>query len=855
MIKPSHTKVVFFFVLLISFSIRHLNAQVLPQDTLKKAKTDSLPAEQFSDELESQVIYSAEDSIVSLPATGKVYLYGKARVVYGGVEMEAEVIEIDYQTNVMSAYGRRDSIGKMLGSPIFREGSQPPMEAEKIMFNLKTGKGKIFNAMTRQGELLVIGNEIKKDSNNVVYMRNMRCIPCEEADARTVFVASRAKVIPDDKIVTGPMYLEIGGVPTPLGLPFGYFPNTKKQHNGILLPTFGTSRQFGYNLQGAGFYWGISDQTDMVIRTDLYANGSFGVNTTNNYKVLYKATGSTFLSYNRYNLGDRDVQSSYSQRSAFAVRWRHTQDTKLNPSITFNADVNYQSNQNLNRLNAVSNDQFLQSQFISNIAFSKSFKNNSLLSLTARQEQNTQTRRISVVLPAITYYVNSFNPFKNKAHVRQTAIDKIRMSYRLESSNVLSGTDSTLFKGDWSKELRYGLSQSVPISTNFNIFKYITATPQLDLSSMVSPTSIRKSFVYENIGSKDGARDSIIGVVKTNTLQAFAVGYDARFSTSFNTKVYFDYVFRKGKVRQIRHLMIPSLNYAYRPDLGAEQFGFWKQVQQDSLGRKGYYSIFENSVYAGPARGRTNSLGISISNNVEAKVRRQTDTGSTFVKTKILQDLSIGTNYNFAADSMKMQIITASARTTLFKYFYLLAGSTFDPYAWDHALQRRVSAFSYTKGQGLARWVNGNLAINTGISSSMIEEFRQRKLKDDPAKKKTTELSAPSKLAWNFSLAYRLDLTNINDRRLQPAHTLQLSGSLMPTKYWRLDVSTGFNFESRVFSRTQFTVTRDLKCWAARIEWVPFGVGKRYDVGISLKTSLLSDFKLRRQNAWYDAVR
>jgi hypothetical protein len=50
-------------------------------------------------------------------------------------------------------------------------------------------------------------------------------------------------------------------------------------------------------------------------------------------------------------------------------------------------------------------------------------------------------------------------------------------------------------------------------------------------------------------------------------------------------------------------------------------------------------------------------------------------------------------------------------------------------------------------------------------------------------------------------------------------------------------------------------VTRDLKCWAARIEWVPFGVGKRYDVGISLKTSLLSDFKLRRQNAWYDAVR
>lgn len=826
---------------------------MLPQDTLKKTKTDSLPPEQFSDELESQVTYSAEDSIVSLPEKGKVYLYGKSRVLYGGVEMKADVIEIDYQTNVMSAYGRRDSAGKMTGTPVFKEGSQAPMEAEKIMFNLKTSRGKIFNAMTRQGELLVVGNEIKKDSNNVVYMRNMRCIPCEDADARTAFVASKAKVIPDDKIVTGPMYLEIGGIPTPLGLPFGYFPNTKKQHNGILLPTFGNSRQFGFNLQNGGFYWGINDKTDMIIRSDIYANGSFGVNVTNNYKILYKANGSTYLSYNRFNVGDRDVKSTYSQRSAIAVRWRHTQDTKFDPSISFKADVNYQSNQNLNRLNAASSDQFLQNQFISNIAFSKSFKN-SLLSLTARQEQNTQTRQITIVLPALTYYINSFYPFKNASHARQTAIDKIRMSYRVETSNVLSGADSTLFKGNWAQSLRYGLSQSVPISTNFNIFKYITATPQLDLSSMVSPSTVSKSFGYQNIGSRDGERDSLIQTVKTTTFQGFAMGYDARFSTSFNTKVYFDYVFKKGKLRQIRHLMIPSINYAYRPDFGAENLGFWRQVQLDSLGRKGYYSIFENSIYAGPSRGKTNSIGLSISNNVEAKMRRQTDTGSTFIKTKLLQDLTLSTNYNFAADSMKLQIISASARTTLFKYINILAGSTLDPYAWDHTLERRVSAFSYSKGQGLVRWVNGNIAVNTGIGSSLIETIRRERNAAAGVKTKTPEPSV-NKLAWNLNITYRLDLTNINDRRLQPAHTLQLGGNFMPTKFWRVDVSTGFNFETMTFSRTQFTVTRDLKCWAARIEWVPFGVGKRYDVGISLKSSLLSDFKLRRQNAWYDAVR
>lgn len=850
MIKPSHTKVVFFLLLLISFSVKHLNAQVLPQDTVKTAKTDSLPAEQFSNELEGQVVYSAEDSIVSQPASGKVYLYGKSKVVYAGVEMQADVIEIDYQTNVMSAYGRMDSTGKMMGTPIFREGSQPPMEAEKIMFNLKTGRGKIFNAMTRQGELLIIGNEIKKDSNNVVYMRDMRCIPCEQADARTVFVASRAKVIPDDKIVTGPMYLEIGGVPTPLGLPFGYFPNTKKQHNGILLPTFGKSEQFGASLQNGGFYWGISDKTDMVIKTDLYANGSFGLNATNNYKILYKAAGNTFLSYNRYNVGDRDVRRTYSQRSAIVVQWRHTQDTKLNPSIRFNADVNYRSNQNLNRIKATTSSQFLQNQFYSNIAFSKSFKS-SLLSVTARQEQNTQTHRMSIELPAVTFYINSFNPFKNNAHVRQNAIDKIRMSYRVQASNTLSGSDTSIFKGNWSQNLRYGLTQSVPISTSFNLFKYITALPQLDLSSMVSPNTVRKNFGYTNIRSKDGERDSLIPTVKTNTLQGFAVGYDASFSTRFTTNVYFDYAFRKGKVRQIRHLMIPSLNYGYRPDFGAEQFGFWKQVQLDSLGRKGYYSVFENSLYAGPGRGKTNSVGLSISNNVEAKIRQKSDTGSTFVKKKLLQDLSLSTNYNFAADSMKMQIISASARTTLFKYFDILSGSSFDPYAWDHTLNRRVSAFSYSKGQGLARWVNGYITVNTGIGSSLLETMRQRKTNDAAAKNPTPDLSLAGKSSWNLSVAYRLELTNLNARRLQPSHTLQFSGNFSPTKYWNVVVSSGFNFETMVFSQTQLTVTRDLKCWVARIDWVPFGFGKRYEVGISLKSSLLSDFRLK----WKDAIR
>jgi hypothetical protein len=850
LIKPVRHKVFFFLVLLISFSLRHLNAQTLSGDTLKNVKADTLSSADYSDELSSRVEYFAEDSIVGLPGTGKVYLYGKSRVVYEGVEMKAAVIEIDYARNIMSAYGQKDSTGKLIDNPVFTEGSQDPMGADRIMYNLKTGKGKIFNALTKQGELLVIGKEIKKDSTNVVYMKNMRCIPCQEADARTVFVASKAKVIPDDKIVTGPMYLEIGGVPTPLGLPFGFFPNTKKQHSGILMPAPGKSGAFGFFLQNGGFYWGINDQTDMVIQGDVYSNGTFAVRTTNNYKVLYKATGSLNLSYSKFNIGDPDIKSQYKQRAAYSVRWRHTQDNKLNPSVSFNADVNYQSNQNLSRLSAGSTEQFLQSQFISNIAFAKSFKNG-LLSLTARQEQNTQTRMMTIVLPTLSYYLNAFYPFKNESHVKQTAIDKIKMSYRVEATNQITGKDSLILKGDWLDNLRYGLNQSIPISTNFNILKFITATPQLDLSSMMTTKTARKNYVEELISTKDGEHDSLVTSVKTNTVKEFAMGYDARFSTNFSTKVYFDYFFRKGNLTQIRHLMIPNITYSYRPDFGAEQYGFWKQVQLDSFANRGYYSIFENSVYGGPARGKTNSMGISLSNNVEAKLKQKTDTGTTFRKVKLLQDLNLNTSYNFAADSFKMQPINVSARTVVLKYFNVVATSLLDPYAYDHTHNRRMNEFAYDHGEGLVRWAQASLAVSTGFGSNMLQALQRAKekprLSSGVESGIQNDLNAGDKLAWNLNISYVLGLTNANDRRMQPIHTIQFSGDIQPTKYWKIGMSSGYNLEKQTLSRTQFNVTRDLKCWQAKIEWVPFGIGQHYSIGVNLKASMLSDINLKKQ--------
>lgn len=843
--------------MLISFIGRSLHAQALPADTSLKTVADTIAKpilSQQEDMLEEQIKYAATDSIVSEPATGKGILYGKAWVTYGSMRIDAEFIEIDYTKNLITAYGKKDSAGKNVGTPVFKEGSEE-MNSEKIMYNLKTKKGKIFNALTKQGELLVIGKEIKKDSSNIIYMKDMKCIPCQEEDARTIFRATKAKIIPDDKIVTGPMYLEIGGVPTPLGLPFGYFPNTKKAHNGILVPTFGTSAERGFNLRQGGYYWGINEQTDMIIRGDIYANGSWGLSTNNNYNVLYKARGSVNLGYSQFNIGDRDIPKEFNKQKAFEIRWIHTQDNKSNPSIQFGANVNIKNNQTYNRLNSLNTGQYLTNTFQSNVNFTKSFKLSSL-SLNAAHSQNSITKQIDFTFPSLTYNVNRFFPFKREGAIKPNVFDKVGVSYLLTAQNTMSGYDSTIFKGNLEEKMNYGIKHQIPISTNFNVLKYITVTPGVNLSAYMYTKSINKEFVTDFIPARDtlAARDS--SYVKTNTQRRFAGGYDANFSTGFSTKVYFDYAFRKGKVKQIRHLLIPTLTYGYRPDFGAEQYGFWKKVQTDVAGHTSSYSIFEKNIYGGPANGEQNSIGINLNNTFDAKVKQKTDTGFVYNKVALLQNLSLNTSYNFAADSFKMSNVGITARTVLFKNFDINASSYFDPYGYDKQSKRRVQSYALNYSNQLLRFTVADFAISTNFSSDKLSAARKLRKPPDMTngaeKGAVNDLNANESLPWNIGLQYKVNLSNFDNTKIQTVQTINGTADIRPTKYWKLGVSTGFDFSNQKLSYTSFNIYRDLKCWEARISWVPFGFNRMYTFGLNLKTSMLSDLKIPKQSRALD---
>ena len=119
------------------FSVSQTVTPIAPDSTVKVISVDTLEEEQS---LDKTVIYNARDSIRYEAKDNKVYLFGNAYVEYGDMNLRAEFIEIDYSKNLVTAYGTVDSLGKKVGTPIFKDNSQE-FNAEKIMYNLKTKKG------------------------------------------------------------------------------------------------------------------------------------------------------------------------------------------------------------------------------------------------------------------------------------------------------------------------------------------------------------------------------------------------------------------------------------------------------------------------------------------------------------------------------------------------------------------------------------------------------------------------------------------------------------------------------------------------------------------------------------------
>ena len=853
--------VVFSMVVLISLAGLNVTAAARVTGFLTLFTSFNAPDSQkvsVSDDLKSKVQYSARDSVRFDVSLQVVYLFGDAKVIYDDVNMKAGFIMIDIGKNMVIAAGEKDSSGKIINKPelVNEDGTN---SADTIRYNTKTKKGLIKLLSTEQNGGFVTGDIGKRDSNGVSYFKNGRYTTCDLEHPHYYFFMSKMKVIPDNppkqsgKIVTGPAYLVIGDVPTPLGIPFGYFPNHKGRSSGILIPSYGESPGLGYYLKDGGFYFGKSDKYDLALKGDIYSRGSWAARALSNYNWRYHYTGNFLLGYSIFKTSEKEFPD-YSEKHDFNLKWRHTQDPKSNPSVRFSADVNVLSS-NYNKFNSYNPNDYLANSFQSNIAWAKTWRYFNLSS-NLRHSQNTLTHNVDLSLPQVAFSMNRIYPtkfFKKDGVIKSKWYDKIGVSYSSDFENRLHIKDTNIFSPNskLGDSLQYGIRHNIPISASYST-RFFNFSPQANFTSL---WYLRQTDKYYTSSSSGG--DSL---VTNNYVQKFGMANYYNFSLSTTTKIYGFYIFRNSKVKAIRHVITPSLALNYRPDFGLPSYGYYQYAQPHFSNNPTLYSVFEQGIYGSPPSGKVAGISFGFDNNLEMKVRPSAkDTSGEDKKIVLIESFSINSGYNYAAKDFNLSPFNINARTRVFKNLISINGNAIvDPYKIDE------TGFRYDH----YTWEDGKPGRLTSANLSLTASFRSKNKTDNTASKEKSKLDKNYEQEYHYALThpeYYVDFNvpwslnvSYNLRYNKPGITEDItqsatfSGDVSLTKKWKIGFNSGWDLVKHNFTYTAVNIYRDLHCWEMTFNWIPFGFRKSYTININVKSSVLQDLKLTRKRDWYD---
>lgn len=836
--------------------------KIATEDTLiYNAEGDSIKVsvKKKSDKVDAPVDYSSADSMVFNLSEKKVYLYNNAQINYKEIELKAGYIEIDFDEDEAFATGVTDSSGQETGKPQFKDGGDE-FTAQTLRYNFKTKKGIITGVVTEQSGGFLHSERTKRLADGNICLKNGLYTTCDLEHPHFYVTLTKAKVIPDDKIVSGPAYLVIEDIPFPLGIPFGFFPNKKGNKSGILIPEYGEEENRGFFLKNGGYYFAISDYLDATLRGEIYSKGSWGANLVSNYKKRYKYNGNVYLSYVKLIVSEKELPN-YLNTNTYWFKWNHSQDRKAHPNHTFSANVNVGSS-SYNKYNTYSVENRLRSDVQSNVSFSQNWPNSPFnLSTNLRHSQNLIDSTINLSIPEIFFSVSRQQPFKSKkSHGRQNLFSNIGFSYNTNITNSIQTKEDKLFTDATLHDMRNGMKHSIPVSSSMKVLKVLMFNPSLNYTERWYVKTIRKTWIPEF----ETPEDTIPAHLDTDTITGFRRAGDYLLSIPFSTKFFGFYQSRSpnAKIIALRHVATPSVSYSYRPDYSKEHFGYYRTVQKDTLGNTETYTIFNNGVFGYPAAGKSGNINFALGNNLEMKVRSDKDTVSGTKKIVLLESLNFSSSYNMALDSMKWSNVNISGRTTLFKVLNVTFNGTFDPYAYDSTGRKlNMPEWKYTGSMGRLR--------SASISTSLSLNSDGLKTKNEPAAEKSKEAAIAAglppnyldyyvdfKIPWNFSLNYNLyySLNQYDTTKYkfssQVTKVLGFSGDLNITGNWKFSFSTGYDLKEEKFTYTSINIYRDLHCWEMRLSWVPFGIYKSYNFQINVKSSVLQDLKLNRRRNW-----
>ncbi len=842
----------------------------ISKDTLI-AKIDTgvkvIAAPTASGGLDSKITYSAKDSMVFDIINQKIYLYGNSEVTYEKLNLKAERITLDIKNSVVQAKGSTDSTGKIIGKPKFEEGTNK-FDADSMLYNFETRKGLISNVITQEGDGFIHGSAVKKTPKEEYYIADGKYTTCNNEEHPHFYIqAKKLKVIPEDKIITGPADLYILDIPTPLAVPFGFFPNKKGRKSGIIMPKPGNSQNLGFSMKEGGYYWGINDKVDLALLGDVYSRGSYRLSAGSSYAIRYKYQGSVRLDYSVTKTGLKGDYINYREQKNYGIHWRHQQDAKAHPTRTFNAEVNVVSNK-FNAYNRINVEDIQQSSFNSNINYTKRFANTPWsFSAYASQSQSTQTKLVNLILPGATLNMNQINPLRRKNAVGTPKwYENIGLSYSTSTRNELKFAD-TAFKyltrpDTLLNKLSTGLTHTASLGTNFKALKYFNIQPSVNYTENWHLKQVRKNVT--TVRNVTNTQDSAYTITQ-DTTKGFYQSRAVNLAVSANTTLYGMYQFKRGNVQALRHVMRPSLSFNYIPVLHKNPF-----YQLGAIGATPAQTVYYDPYLGAYASANTSAINqgnirLALINNFEAKVKSKKDsaTGGTR-KVQVLDLLGVDAAYNIFADSLQLSNINLSARNVFFKIINVTSGAQLDPYTYNDSTGGRINKFQYSKNKQLTRLTSANLNVQFNLNSKstvpnkpkVANDAELQMIQNNPYN--YVDFTVP----WNASVSYNLNYTETKRilYRTPPTipvsnnivQSIQFRGDVNITPKWKVGVTTGYDIKTKQFTYTNIDIYRDLHCWEMRFTVVPFGPQLGYFLNLNVKSGTLQDLKLSRRRSWYD---
>ena len=835
-----------------------------------------------------QIKYTAKDSIILSNKNQKIYLYNEAEIYYQDTELKAGIIIMDYVNNEVYAGRIKDSLGVYSQLPYFKQGENVVIP-DSIRFNFDTQKALIFNSRTEQsaggGEIgigsdpmKVYANITKKENDSVYFMSEAKITTAEDSINPDYYIRVRkAKFVPGKKVIAGLSNIYIADVPTPIGLPFAYFPLSVGKQAGLIMPSVGNDPRRGYFLQGGGYYLPIGDNVDLEVTGDFYTNGSWGIRSRSNYAKRYRYRGTVNLRYENLVTSQKGF-SDFSNSLNYNIQISHSQDTKASPNSRFSASVNLGSSQYFrNALGQVSSSNLLSNNNSSSISYSKTFPAypSINMSLTATHSQNTSPTttdssqdNIQMTLPTFQGSMERIYPFAKRDGIKKGILQNINFQYDVNSRYQLTTNDEEFATSAMFENGRFGARHRIPIATNFKVAKFFSVSMGGNYEDVWSLETFNQSFVPGETAAEVGkvVRDTVAGFDRYNTYN---------FNASIGTTIYGTFNLGEDKkIQAIRHVMRPSLSYGYAPSF--EQY--YDEYLNEDNEVVVQYSRFDGTLNGAPRLSKSNSLSFSLANTLEAKVRDKDSTVLEPKKVPILSNFNISTGYNFESDSLKISPLSVNGGTNILDNKMSINFSAgLDPYAIDNN-GRRFNTFNIDNGGSLLRLTRANVNIGYRIDSKMFEKKEEEEEEGggeeelsqydysaqedlnspfdkvdefgkpiiDRDQRKEQDIENPlysNKIHWDFNMAYSASYNNSARQGEFSSHSLMVRGNIQLTPRWKVGGSTGYDFKGKGFTLTQLNFERKLGSFNMRFNWTPFGQYRRWDFFIGISSSILKDLK------------